>query len=226
MVSLLFSYGFNWHVFTARLPVCSRRRPTSRTTTWSRCSSRTRFWTGTTACRRARATTTWTQTTFQPTDDRVRASRSRTSPHIPQASLCMAPSSKCKNTAQPAARQEGRRGGRAAAGGAAMLDPPHKGGPAPPQPGHSMDLWFETLFLKTQKKTRRRTDIPELCDSRRAPPDPPFLTPHPPPCSQTGDQSDGDVWSQRTVKIHIGDLYVCMWSPCYARVKNVLARYP
>lgn len=53
------------------LAACSRRRPTSLTTTWSPCTSQIPFWTETTACLRTQATTTWTPTTFQLTDDRV-----------------------------------------------------------------------------------------------------------------------------------------------------------
>lgn len=57
--------------FRFAFAACSRRRPTSLTTTWSPCTSQIPFWTETTACLRAQATTTWTPTTFQLTDDRV-----------------------------------------------------------------------------------------------------------------------------------------------------------
>ncbi|XP_049602718.1 ZZ-type zinc finger-containing protein 3 isoform X2 [Syngnathus scovelli] len=94
---------------------CSRPRPTSPVTTWTPCTSPTLYWTATTACHRAPATTTWIPTTSRPTDDRrapgARSSTARTrslsfSPFSPAR---MAPSLKpCRNASGR------RRGSRAA----------------------------------------------------------------------------------------------------------------
>lgn len=109
------SQPINIFPFCAHPPAFSRLKPTSLTTAWNQFTSQRRIWTGTTACRRAPVTTTWTLTIFLLTDDRVPSlCRSRLSLRIPQASLCMTPSSMsnkisltCHQGVRPVVRQLG-----------------------------------------------------------------------------------------------------------------------
>lgn len=71
VVTFCLRYRHRSHQRPLCLAACSRRRPTSPTTNWSPCTSQRPFWTETTACLRAQATTTWTPTTSRLTDDRV-----------------------------------------------------------------------------------------------------------------------------------------------------------